>query len=378
MKQFERIDKRDIALETPLPQDIYDRNGVLLLKKGYLIKTQKQLTSLFERGASILIPEPLQEPIPKAAPPPKIENPTPFELIDTVYSGLSALCLTSGSKFGFQFKIIELCKKIQLACSISTHATLGAILLRKESSYSIAHQLHCAILCDILLRATDHPPSEHSSLLAAALTMNIAMLKLQTELFSKKGELSDEQKKAIKNHPQEGMERLHSNGVRDEIWLKAVLEHHEFLDGSGYPKGLEGKEITVLARMLTLADVYCVKLFSRAYRLPLPPDVAAREIITGSRGQALDQELAKVLVKEIGIFHPGSFVRLINGEIALVTQSGKKIHHPLVHSVIKEDGVPFPKPVRRDCSKETCSIVYSIPAHQVGIELDLKRLWGFL
>jgi HD-GYP domain-containing protein (c-di-GMP phosphodiesterase class II) len=377
MKQFERIEKGNISLDTPLPHDIYDRNGVLLLKKGYVIKTEKQLTSLYERGASLLIPETHPDPTPKAVPPLQTGIPTPFELIDTVYSGLSALCLGPVSKFGFQFKVIEFCKKIQTACSISTHAALGAILLKKESSYSIAHQLHCAILCDILLRATDHPSSEHSSLLAAALTMNIAMLKLQTELFNKKGVLSEEEKKAIRTHPQNGVELLRSNGVRDDIWLKAVLEHHEFLDGSGYPKGMAGEEINPLARMLTLSDVYCVKLFSRAYRLPLPPDVAAREIITGSRGQALDQELAKVLVKEIGIFHPGSFVRLINGEIAVVTQSGKKIHHPLVHSIIKEDGVPFSKPIRRDCSKDTCSIVYSIPANQVEIELDLKRLWEF-
>ena len=171
----------------------------------------------------------------------------------------------------------------------------------------------------------------------------------------------------MQSHPQRGVELLRAYGVTDESWLTTVFQHHEFMNGSGYPQGLQGEDIVINARMLTLADVYCVKLFSRAYRLPLPPDVAAREIITGSRGQSFDQELAKVLVKEIGIFHPGSLVRLINGEIAVVTQRGKKIHHPIVQSVLREDGVPFLKPIRRDCSKENYSIIYSVaPQHIDG------------
>jgi hypothetical protein len=116
-------------------------------------------------------------------------------------------------------------------------------------------------------------------------------------------------------------------------------------------------------------------LFSRAYRFPLPPDVAAREIITGSRGQCLDQDLAKMLVKEIGIFHPGTYVRLINGEIAVVTKRGKKIHHPVVRSIIREDGVPFSKPVQRDCSKERYAIINTISPKEVNLQVDNLLLW---
>lgn len=374
MKKLIPINQEELLLDTPLPQDVYDRNGILLLKKGYIIKTQKQLHSLFQRGASFLVSEPISKPAPPA-PPPQADARHPVERIEDIYAELTRLFSRPQGVIGFPLKILELVKKIQKACSLNTDAVLGAILLMKESRYTVIHPLHCALLCHLLLEAWDPPPEGHSSLLAAALTMNIAMIDLQNELFHKKGGLPEATKKQIATHPQRGVVMLRSLGVSDETWLQIVYGHHEFMDGSGYPQGLQGEAIPLLTRILTLTDIYSVKLFSRAYRLPLPADVAAREIITGSRGQSLDQELAKVLVKIVGIFPPGSFVRLINGEIAVVTHRGKKIHHPIVHSVIKEDGVPFPKPIRRDCSRENFSIVYSIPAQKIAIELDKKLLW---
>jgi hypothetical protein len=375
MKRTERLKEGDLIIGSPLGEDIYDRNGVLLLKKGFVINSEKQLTFLLRRGAGYqvdLLPEELKSPFLT----PEKKDPTPFDFIDEVYSQLANLCRPQSIKLSFPSRILELGKKLQTACRLNLDAALGAVLLGKDLRYSITHQIHCALICEIISRQLDRPPPERLILLAAALTMNIAMLELQDLLFNQKEKLSPEIRREVRGHPWRGVDLLRSYGVEDEIWLKAVFQHHEFVDGSGYPEGLKGKSIEENARILTLADVYCVKLFSRAYRLPLPPDVAAREIITGSRGQSFDQDLTRILVKEIGLFHPGSLVRLINGEVAVVTQRGKKIHHPIVHSVLKENGLPFLKPVRRDCSRENYSIMHGMAPKHVTMDLDKNVLWG--
>jgi HD-GYP domain-containing protein (c-di-GMP phosphodiesterase class II) len=376
MQKIRSINQGDIILNRPLAEDVCDRNGVLLLKKGFIIKSQKQLNSLFQRGACFMVDITPEEPF-QRTPPREIKEPTPFELLDDVYEQLTNLCSRQSSKFAFSSKLIGLCKKIQTACLKNPDATLGAIILGKDVNYSITHQIHCAIICEILSRNLEYPAQERLMMIAAGLTMNIAMIELQTVLFNQKEKLSDEMRLEVQSHPSRGVELLREYGVTDESWLTSVLQHHEFIDGSGYPQGLRGEDIDFNSRMLTLADVYCVKLFSRAYRLPLPPDVAVREIITGSRGQGFDQELARILVKEIGIYHPGSLVQLINGEIAVVTQRGKKIHHPIVQSVLKEDGVPLVNPIRRDCSKENYSIIYSVAPQQITVDINKNVLWGY-
>jgi HD-GYP domain-containing protein (c-di-GMP phosphodiesterase class II) len=179
----------------------------------------------------------------------------------------------------------------------------------------------------------------------------------------------------VQAHPQTGVALLRAYGVTEEIWLATILQHHEYMDGSGYPQGLRGKDIDYHARILTLTDVYCVKLFSRAYRLPLSPDLAVRKIITGPHKQCFDQDLAEVFIKEIGIFHPGSYVRLSNGEVGVVTHRGEKIHHPIVHSLLKPDGLPFATPVKRDCSEENYAIISSIPPQDIHIEINKHLLW---
>jgi HD-GYP domain-containing protein (c-di-GMP phosphodiesterase class II) len=376
MNRIKSFNQGDIILGRPLEEDVCDRNGVLLLKKGFIIKSQKQLNALFQRGACFMVDSTPEDWLQKT-PPKETKEPTPFELLDDVYEQLTNLCSLKSSKFLFSSKIIGLGKKIQTAYQLNPDATLGAILLSRDVNYAITHQIHCALICEIISRNLGIPDRERLTLIAAGLTMNIAMIELQTVLFNQKEKLSDDLKLEVKSHPTRGVDLLRADGVTDESWLTSVLQHHEFIDGSGYPQGLRGEDIDFNSRMLTLADVYCVKLFSRAYRLPLPPDVAVREIITGSRGQSFDQELARILVKEIGIYHPGSMVQLINGEIAVVTQRGKKIHHPIVQSVLKEDGVPLVNPIRRDCSKENYSIIYSVAPQQITVDINKNVLWGY-
>jgi HD-GYP domain-containing protein (c-di-GMP phosphodiesterase class II) len=376
MEKRAKVKPGDIVVGRPLHRDVYTDEGTLLLKKDYLIETQKQLDALLARGLYFISDVSTRVPVTK----PTIKDTqisSPFELIDDIYGRLSALCSSQNIKTNFSSRIMEIGACIQRSCQIDADASLGAIFLSKEWSYAITHQIHCAIICEIILKHLGRSPLERLSVLAAALTMNISMVELQDLLFNRKEKLDEILKQEVQRHSQRGTDLLNDLGVKDKVWLTAVFQHHEFMDGSGYPQGLSGDDIDQNARILTLADVYCAKLSPRAYRDPLPPNVAAREIFSGSRGQCFDQDLAKIFIKILGIFHPGSFVKLTNGEIALVTGRGEKIHHPLVHSVVKPDGTPWIAPKRRDCSQENFAITDCIAQEKVKVSINKFLLWGY-
>jgi HD-GYP domain-containing protein (c-di-GMP phosphodiesterase class II) len=245
----------------------------------------------------------------------------------------------------------------------------------QREKYSIIHEVHCALVCELVLRHMGRSAEDRLPLLAAGLTMNLDMLELQDKLFHQRGKLNEEQRREVRNHPYRSVEILQELGVRDDAWLTTVLQHHELVDQSGYPQGLPGNEISEEARILALADIYCAKLYPRAYRAPLQPTAAAYDIFTGARGHGLDKDLSKLFIGELGIFHPGSFVRLRNGELAVVARRGEKIHNPIVYSVVKANGELYIEPRRRDSSNPEFAVDKSIARGDVNIQINTSAIW---
>jgi HD-GYP domain-containing protein (c-di-GMP phosphodiesterase class II) len=380
-----KLKKGDFVIGQMLHHDLYDANGELILPKYFVVKSLTQINGLIARGLYSLSDEDtdsVQAPVQTTGKTPgsseqEVISRSPFELIDDAYARLSDLFSPQGSKQNFPSRVIDLSKIIQQTCQLDADASLGAILLTTENRYSLIHQIHCALVCEFVLKQMGTSAEERFPLLAAALTMNVAMIELQDALARQKERLTEEQKLAVKEHPLRGVELLRTYDVTDEEWLNTVSQHHEFLDGSGYPQGLSGEKISKNARLLMLADIYCAKLFPRAYRKPLQPDEAAREMFTGGRGQAFDLDLAKVIIKELGIYHPGSFVRLANGEIAMVIRRGEKIHNPVVSSVLKANGSPYLSIKKRDCSTDEFKITGSVAKADVPVSINRLLLWGY-
>ena len=96
--------------------------------------------------------------------------------------------------------------------------------------------------------------------------MNMSILQLQDVLQAQQAPLTGEQKEVIQRHPETSAALLRERGVSDEIWLNAVLCHHEAIDGSGYPQGSKGDAIPMPAQLVSLADVYCARISNREYR----------------------------------------------------------------------------------------------------------------
>jgi HD-GYP domain-containing protein (c-di-GMP phosphodiesterase class II) len=212
------------------------------------------------------------------------------------------------------------------------------------------------------------------SVISGALTANIAMLNLQEILQRQAEQLSPSQQQLLKLHPVLAEAMLTELDVDDALWLQSIRSHHERVDGQGYPNGTSAEQIPLGSRLISLADIYDAMIKPRAHREP-NQRAALKELFL-RRGQAIDENLAPIAVKEIGIYPPGAFVKLRNGEIAVVIKRTVNSLHPIVRSLFGPRGAPLERPYRRNTEESMFAIQDVVPRDR-SIVLNLGRIWDY-
>jgi HD-GYP domain-containing protein (c-di-GMP phosphodiesterase class II) len=369
-----RVKDGDIVFGKPIPWNCFDQNGVLFLRKGQVIKNKKQIESLLNIGLYHFGQNGSQSSQVSA---PVIQS--PFELLNEIQTGLDVLFdkIIEGTVNKFHENVLLLCEKIQQSCNQDEDATIGNMFLYKEYKYTIRHPVNVAVVCEIVSKHLKWTVQERLPLLAAALTMNVGILKLQDKLYSQKELLADVQRLAIREHPEHGVEMLSQAGISNKVWIEGVLYHHEAIDGSGYPSGLKGNAIPMCARIIAIGDRYCAGVSRRSYRLSLAPQKSMKGIYLNA-GKETDPDIVNLCVRLLGVYPPGTFVRLANGETAVVTSRGEKAHTPIVHSIVKSNRKDmFLGPMKRDSSKDDFSIVEIVSAKQEKLKINPYQLWGY-
>lgn len=359
----------------PLPGDLYDENGKMLLAKGQIPNSQSLLDKLLERGLYIEIS--LFEACfgrstssAKATVQKKFD---PFLIRQTMKLSLNRLLygVMRGSTTVAQ--IIEFAESLQAHAEADSEAMIAACLLdREEEPRAAAQSLSCAILCALLAKRLGWPEACQRSVVCAALTMNLGMLDLQQRLSHQATPLAPAQLEQVRAHPDAAVAALQGIAVDDLIWLETVRQHHEKAAGKGYPRQLTAPADE--GQLLRLVDVFFARASGRSDRPLLTPRQIVRELFV-DEGQSDCAALVTALVKMLGIYPPGSFVKLASGELAVVFRRGESPTTPVVASVTNASGVPTMQPVRRDTSREAWGIVAAIVADKVSVGYDLGKLW---
>jgi hypothetical protein len=239
----------------------------------------------------------------------------------------------------------------------------------RHEVYGLAHLLHTAAVCALLSRRLGWAPERQKSLVGAALTMNLSIIDLQGRLASRGGKLLPPQRAAIDRHPDEAVAWLRNAGLDDAEWLAAVAQHHEQPGGGGYPQGLAEPGET--AQLLRLADIFLAKLASRGGRPGMPAPQAAKSLYTGCAGHPF----AALLVKEFGLYPPGTLVKLASGETAVAVRRGATGNTPVVKAVMNRLGDPLGTPVRRDSSVAEHAITGLVPPQALRVQLSPHQLY---
>lgn len=372
-----RLSMSDIAVGEPLPWDVYGEGNKLLLRRGHIVQSISQVEALVERG--LFIDAGQAERVAQArkdAQRVKAETPSALRFINLVHKRLERLLYNLGNETDAQSKILEVVKALNYAYDINPDIALGSVLLNQSAaSYSIRHCVDTALIAAAIARAIKKTPEEIEIIMAAALTMNVATLRHHDALQDKQDALSEREAELVRNHVQASVEQLKQAGISHPDWLMYVQLHHENEDGSGYPLGKDVKEVPQNARILALADRYCAAVSNRKYRKTLMPNAAMRDVLLGG-GKPSDPMLAAYFIKELGTYPPGTFVRLQNGEIGVVTRRARNAASPVVHSFIGPRGAPLSFPIQRDTSKDLHAVREIISGQQVKLCFSMQQLWG--
>lgn len=247
---------------------------------------------------------------------------------------------------------------------------LVQMLHDQRHGYSVTHALLSAVTCQLTAPLANIRGERLASLSQAALTMNIGMRELQDRLASQNQPLDFEQRLAIERHPIEGANRLRRLGVTDETWLSLVEDHHETPDGRGYPTGKAVRD--PLQHLLRMSDLFVARISPRKSRRGLASNVAMRDLYLEMRNHS--GELGAIFAKQLGMYPPGTYVRLQSGETAVVIRRGTRLDCPLTVAVADPIGVPLSPPQVRDTQQPGLGIKRYLDPEEVRVRIDLARL----
>lgn len=368
--QNKKVTNSDLTLGEQLKRSVFNARGELLLKHGKVLTTERQLNILLQNGYFMdkhVAPKKL---VRSSTSPVTAEHSeeTIFDIKERWIAELYSLLIGSQKTtiHNFSHRVLALALEIQLQAEQQHDGLIAALQLDRDNHYGLVHALHCAINCELIGLANGLGQVSRLMVVAAALTHDIGII-IEQEFFNEiKGKLSSNQQEAIKQHPQKSQKILRLLGIRDKLWLDAVRHHHERLDGSGYPDGLKGPELTVQARILAIADVYSAIVHPTAFRRKNSGKYALTTLYQ-SRGKQLDGKLIERFIAEIGVYPPASLVRLNNNEVGVVVSQGDLKHEPTVAALISPSGDIYHHAKERDSSQDQYKIVREEPLEKFNI-----------
>lgn len=372
--KIRRVTAADLKLGMLLPWNVYGENGALLVRKGHMIASANQIDCLVERGSFEDHggqPEPAREPD------------SALRKLNAASLELQLLLQAVARRAAppdLRRRLDEVALLVAGAVALNADVASAAILHNQGAApYPVRHSIDTAVVVQLLAKARQLSPEETASLTLAALTMNVGMLEQHQRLHDSRAELNAVDRAALLAHPEAGVQLLRQAGVTDQAWLDCVLHHHENEDGSGYPLHKSGAQIPPLARLLALADRYCARVAERAWRKSMTPHAALRDLLLESN-VTVDANLAALLIRELGIYPIGTWVRLLNGEIGVVSRRGLQSTTPHVESVIGPRGAPLEVFLQRDTRAELHAIREVLGTVQLAAlrapPLRMEQVWG--
>jgi len=195
-------------------------------------------------------------------------------------------------------------------------ALISLARLKTKDDYTYMHSVAVCALMVSLAKQLDMNEEQVREAGLAGLLHDIGKMMMPLDVLNKPGALTEAEFNVIRSHPVWGYQMLKEGGAVPASALDVCLHHHEKMDGTGYPQKLKGEQISVLARMGAVCDVYDAITSTRPYKSAWDPAGSIQRMAQWT-GQ-FDPQIFKAFVKCVGIYPVGSLVRLESGRLAVV------------------------------------------------------------
>jgi len=202
--------------------------------------------------------------------------------------------------------------------------------LRIKDEYLVEHSLNVSILMTIFAKHLNIEKSIIEQLALGAFFHDIGKIKVRSEILNKPEKFTAEEYEEMKEHVMHGVSILEQTPDISPIVMNIIKEHHERIDGTGYPYALTEQKISKYGRMIAIVDSYDAMTAERVYKAGMHP-IKAFKILMNESSTAYDTELVEALIQCLGIYPIGTLVKLNSGKLGLISQLNKqKPLHPYV------------------------------------------------
>ncbi|WP_333970868.1 HD-GYP domain-containing protein [Alteromonas mediterranea] len=248
-------------------------------------------------------------------------------------------------------------------------ALLCLTKIREKDDYLLEHSLNVAILLANFGKFLGMSEEDVQDLSYAGFLHDLGKIKIPDEILHKPGRLTDSEMEIMKGHVKYGVDYLKSTDIAAPL-IRAISEHHERLDGLGYPAGTKGNAISKAGRMLAIADMYDALTADRVYKSGMSSQKAF-SIMMNDAPTRLDQTLVQQFIKCLGVYPVGSLVLLSNDRLGMVLEQRDSPLTPLVKEFFSVRNNHYLPPRDIDLALDkTVSIAKAVIASDYKIDVN--------
>ena len=383
-----------LAIGQPLPVDIWNATGQLLLRRGQPITSEEHREKLHAHNASstpadayawqrayermvhaMLLNGADIQAISQALMPSEIRE-SDYAVGEQLNGGwadlqevLRGILYQGGLAINPLERLMGLEQKVVALLKADADDSLFCLfqaLADTSQGYSATHALLCAVICNMTSVKLSIPKPQHEALLTAALLMNVGMARDQDSLARQNTAPTDWQRTLIQDHPEKSVAILLGFGIDNPEVLDIVRWHH-------LPDTPEGLPSTLMARnVLAMADSFIAKMAGRKTRASLSPLKAVKSMVMGAEGIA--QGIASAMAQAAGFYPPGTYVKLANGETALSVQRGERANTPWVIPILDKNGVALAKHMCKETTTPAYAIAAAVAAEGMRVTLSVDKV----
>ncbi|MBB3108299.1 HD-GYP domain-containing protein (c-di-GMP phosphodiesterase class II) [Paenibacillus phyllosphaerae] len=230
--------------------------------------------------------------------------------------------------------------------------------------YLYQHSLNVCIYSTMLGIASGYSRAELMNLGMGAMLHDVGKTQISVGVLKKPGSLTREEYEEMKRHAERGYLLLKDEPNIPLLVAHCAFQHHERIDGSGYPRGIAGDNIHEYAKWIGLVDSYDAMTTMRVYRTPMLPHEAMEALYAGS-GTMYEQRMLQCFRDKVAIYPIGVTVKLGSGEIGVVSRLNDLIpHRPVVRVLYDQEGQEVAVPYEVDLSTAYSSLIISVGDEQ--------------
>lgn len=237
--------------------------------------------------------------------------------------------------------------------------------LKESDSYIVHHSIKTALLVLSIADFLKFPAHKQIEIGIAAMLHKLGMLRLPSKLYQKKSGLTPQELQVIQTHPVISYKTLKAAEFQIPIYV-AVLEHHEHIDGTGYPRKLKGDKISLYGKILAVSSAFAAATTRRPFREELDGHSGIMDLLK-SKGTKYDEGILRALVFIMSVYPIGTFVQLSNQAKGIVIKINLATpRNPILKLLIDENGVLYKnKPILRTRPEDEIQITGTLTKEDI-------------